>query len=66
MVGFRQPGPHAWLRERLLTLARRDLDLLLDSHPAIGISLLKGIARVLSENLRRTSGQLAERLLPVM
>ncbi len=51
---------------RLLTLAQQDFNLLLAAHPAIGISLLKGIARILSANLRRTSGQLAERMLPVM
>ncbi len=39
---------------------------ILEQHPAIGISMLKGIARILSANLRRTSRLLAERLLPVV
>jgi CRP-like cAMP-binding protein len=51
---------------RLVTLSRRDFESLLATHPTIGISILKGIARVLSHNLRRTSGQLAERILPVV
>ncbi|HYL80138.1 MAG TPA: cyclic nucleotide-binding domain-containing protein [Candidatus Acidoferrum sp.] len=53
-------------RARLLTLTRQDFDAILQQNPVIGISLLKGIARILSLNLRRTSGQLAERMLPVM
>ncbi|MBI4537477.1 MAG: cyclic nucleotide-binding domain-containing protein [candidate division NC10 bacterium] len=51
---------------RLVTLARPDFESLLAHHPAIGIGILKGIARVLSRNLRKTSGQLAERMLPVV
>jgi CRP-like cAMP-binding protein len=51
---------------RLVTLSRQDFDALLQSHPPIGIKILKGIARILSRNLRRTSGQLAERMLPVL
>lgn len=50
---------------RLVTLSRRDFDALLERHPQIGIGLLKGIARILSRNLRRTSGLLAERTLPL-
>ncbi len=53
-------------RARLLTLARQDFETLLQQHPAMGISILKGIARLLSQNLRRTSGLLAERMLPVL
>ena len=50
---------------RLVTLSRQDFDTILEQHPKIGINLLKNIARVLSRNLRKTSGQLAERILPV-
>ena len=32
----------------------------------VSVEILKGIARVLSRNLRKTSGQLAERMLPVL
>ncbi len=56
----------ALAKSRLLTLSRQDFEAILEQHPAIGISMLKGIARVLSANLRRTSGQLAERMLPVV
>jgi CRP-like cAMP-binding protein len=51
---------------RLVTMSHQDFDSLLANHPAIGIKILKGIARVLSRNLRKTSGQLVERMLPVV
>ncbi|HTU02467.1 MAG TPA: cyclic nucleotide-binding domain-containing protein [Candidatus Sulfotelmatobacter sp.] len=51
---------------RLLTFSRGDFEALLDEHPAIGIRILKGIARVLSRHLRRASGQLAERVLAIV
>jgi CRP/FNR family cyclic AMP-dependent transcriptional regulator len=53
-------------KSRLLTLSRQNFEAILEQHPAIGIRMLKGIARVLSANLRRTSRLLAERLLPVV
>jgi CRP/FNR family transcriptional regulator, cyclic AMP receptor protein len=56
----------AQTKSRLLTFSRQDFDNLLEQHPAIGISILKGIARVLSQHLRRASGQLADRVLPIV
>ncbi len=56
----------ALTKSKLLTLSRQSFESILEEHPAIGISILKGIARILSANLRRTSGPLAERLLPVV
>ncbi len=53
-------------KSRLLMLFRQDFEAILEQHPAIGISMLKGIARLLSSNLRRTSDLLAERMLPVV
>ncbi len=50
----------------LLTLNRGNFQLLLDNHPKAGIPILKGIARLLSMNLRRTSGQLADMMLPLV
>jgi CRP-like cAMP-binding protein len=56
----------ALTKTRLVTLSRQEFETLLQGHPAIGINILKGITRVLSRNLRKTSGQLAERLLPIL
>ncbi|MEW5735631.1 MAG: cyclic nucleotide-binding domain-containing protein [Thermodesulfobacteriota bacterium] len=50
----------------LLTMTSTDFNQLLLSHPAVGIKILKGIARILSINLRKTSSQLADYMLPVM
>jgi CRP-like cAMP-binding protein len=49
----------------LATLAAEGFDLILLNHPKIGIKILKGIARLLSLNLRKTSSQLAEYMLPL-
>ena len=49
----------------LLTLTRTRFDLILEQHPIIGIKILKEIARLLSQNLRRTSSQLADYMLPL-
>ena len=54
----------AWANSTLVTLTREGLEQILDQHPAIGIKLLKEISRLLSMNLRRTSSQLADYLLP--
>lgn len=44
----------------LVVLSREDFEHLLAGHPAIGIKILKGIALLLSFNLRKTSDRLAE------
>ena len=49
-------------KSRLVTLTRKNFETLVDQHPRIGNKMLKGIARSLSMNLRKTSGQLAEKL----
>jgi CRP/FNR family cyclic AMP-dependent transcriptional regulator len=49
----------------LATLKADGFDLLLLNHPKVGIKILKGIARLLSLNLRKTSSRLAEYMLPV-
>jgi len=48
----------------LLSLPKKSFDDLLDSHPRIGIPILKGIARLLSMNMRKTSSRLADYMLP--
>lgn len=49
---------------QLAVLARADFELLLQEHPAVGIKILKSLARLLSLNLRKTSSALADHLLP--
>jgi CRP-like cAMP-binding protein len=49
----------------LASLTLEGFDLLLLNHPKVGIKILKGIARLLSQNLRRTSSRLAEHMLPI-
>ena len=39
----------------LLILKRVDFDKMVDGHPEIGMKILKGISRILSEKLRKTS-----------
>lgn len=48
----------------LVSLTRSDFELLLEKYPNIGIAILKGIARLLSLDLRQTSQQLANHLVP--
>jgi CRP-like cAMP-binding protein len=51
----------------LVTLSRDSYERLIDGHPKVGIKVLKGIARLLSQNLRHTSATLADymHMLPV-
>ena len=50
----------------LLTLSSAEFQHLLNEHPPVGIAILKGIARLLSINLRKTSTQLADTMLPLL
>jgi CRP-like cAMP-binding protein len=47
---------------RLFVLSKSAFDLILSKHPYIGIKLLKGVAIVLSNNLRQTSMKLVGHL----
>ncbi len=47
----------------LLILSRPGLESILQEHPQTGIKILKGLARLLSMNLRKTSSQLADLML---
>ena len=49
----------------LVILARNGFKIILDKHPDIGIKMLKGIARLLSLNMRKTSDRLADYMLPL-
>jgi len=48
-----------------LTLSKKTFDELLDRQPEIGIKILKIIARLLSQNLPKTSSRLANYMLPM-
>lgn len=49
----------------LVILTRKGFDLILEKHPQVGVKILKGIARLLSQNLRQTSSRLVDHLLPL-
>lgn len=49
----------------LLILTRKNFDQMLEQHPQIGVKLLKGIAKFLSMNMRKTSSLLADYMLPI-
>ncbi len=44
---------------RVLALTREDFDLLVDEEPRLGTEIFRGISRLLSMSLRRTSADLA-------
>jgi CRP/FNR family cyclic AMP-dependent transcriptional regulator len=52
-------------KSALLTLTRESFDKILKDYPQIGITILKGISRILSQNLRQTSSRLADYILPL-
>lgn len=49
----------------LLTLSRENFEYILSEYSNIGVKILKGIARLLSLNLRKTSSRLADYMLPL-
>ncbi len=49
----------------LVILTRNGFDLILKNHSHVGVKILKGIARLLSQNLRQTSSRLVDHLLPL-
>ncbi len=49
----------------LVGLTLEGFDFICDEHPRIGIKILKGISRLLSMNMRKTSSRLADYMLPI-
>ena len=49
----------------LLTLSRDSFETIIDEHPRIGIKIVRGVARLLSLSLRKTSSRLADYMLPL-
>jgi CRP/FNR family transcriptional regulator, cyclic AMP receptor protein len=52
-------------KSSFLTLTRMSFEKILKDYPQIGITILKGISRILSQNLRQTSSRLADYMLPL-
>ena len=52
-------------KSSFLTLTQTSFDKILKDYPTIGITILKGISRTLSQNLRHTSSRLADYILPI-
>ena len=55
----------ATTKSTLLKLSQEKLNYLLVEHSSVGVKILKGIARLLSMNLRKTSSRLADYMLPL-
>ncbi|MEW5723680.1 MAG: cyclic nucleotide-binding domain-containing protein [Thermodesulfobacteriota bacterium] len=49
----------------LVTLTKQGFETIVDDHPRIGVKILKGVARLLSLALRKTSSRLADYMLPL-
>ncbi len=49
----------------LVLLTRQGFEVILEQHPGIGVKILKGISRLLSQNLRKTSSRLVDYMLPL-
>ena len=45
---------------RLAILTQRAFDVMVNSEPELGVNILKGVARTLSDNLRSTTDKLAD------
>jgi CRP/FNR family transcriptional regulator, cyclic AMP receptor protein len=52
-------------KSSFFTLTQTSFDTILKDYPQIGITILKGISRTLSQNLRQTSSRLADYILPI-
>lgn len=50
---------------RLVVLYREQFELIIKNHSEIGIMILKGLAGLLGQNLRKTSSRLADNMLPL-
>ncbi len=61
----RSASVKARTKATLLTLSRENFDYILAEHATIGVKILKGVARLLCLNLRKTSSRLADYMLPL-
>jgi len=49
----------------VVRLSRKKFDQLMKRHADIGINILKGLARLMAQNLKKTSSRLADNMLPL-
>jgi CRP-like cAMP-binding protein len=61
---FRSATVKAQTETKLFILTRENFELIMEHYPKTGIKILRGIARLLSLNLRDTSGRLVDYMLP--
>lgn len=52
-------------KSTLVGMKLEGFDYICEEHPRVGIKILKGISRLLSMNMRKTSSRLADYLLPI-
>lgn len=52
-------------KSTLVALTLDGFEIVMEEHPKIGVKILKGIARLLSTNMRKTSSRLADYMLPM-
>jgi CRP-like cAMP-binding protein len=52
-------------KSKIIALTKKGFDLIIEENPRIGIIILKQISRLMSMNLRKTSSQLTDLLLPL-
>jgi CRP-like cAMP-binding protein len=50
---------------RVVLLPQTRFEELMAAHQEIGINILKGLARLMAQNLRKTSTRLADQMLPL-
>ncbi|MFH1488155.1 MAG: cyclic nucleotide-binding domain-containing protein [Pseudomonadota bacterium] len=61
----RSASVRAKTKATLITLSQDNLNLLLEEDCKVGAKIVKGISRLLSMNMRKTSSRLADYLLPL-
>ncbi len=49
----------------VIVFTRTDFDRLMSDHHELGIAILKGLTRLMAQNLRKTSSRLADYMLPM-
>jgi CRP-like cAMP-binding protein len=52
-------------KTNLVILTKAGFDDLMSNHHDLGVKILKGLARLLAQNLRKTSSRLADNMLPM-
>lgn len=55
----------ALTQARVVTFFRQDFNTIMGNHAALGIKLLKGLARLLGHNLRKASSRMTDYLMPM-